>query len=175
MRHRGIKFSWAAPRNESCNWRNNGTVAWACGIYGCQWRKCNIRLAYARSPDDFHARVQIFYMAFRSRRSHGFSRCISSRPRDREINRSKSETHAAHIRISFVDRFDLWKLVSIFFFSAERITLLAARNSNQSVSRTYYSTPPQSLAAQVRCNVERQRDGTESYCWIINKFSLCSS
>lgn len=93
-------------------------LAWACGIYGCQWRKCNIRVAdtaAARSPDDFHARVEIFYMASRSRRSHAFHG-VFLRARDREINRSKSETHAAHIRISFVDRFDLWKLVSTFFF-----------------------------------------------------------
>lgn len=126
------------------------------GIYGCHWRKCNIRTADTDRFDcrTIFMRAEDFLQA--SRISVGvtlFSVYFFS-SRDREINRSKSETRAARIRISFVGRFDLWKLVSIFFLPTERITLLAARNSNQSVSRTYYSTPLQSLAAQVRCNVE---------------------
>lgn len=169
MRHRGIEFSWAAPRNESCNWRNNDAVAWArvesmavigeSVTYAWPTPSDSIAGRFSCAPEIFYTGVGVTL----------FPVCFFS-SRDREINRSKSETRAARIRISFVGRFDLWKLVSIFFLPAERITLLAARNSNQSVSRTYYSTPPQSLAAQVRCNVERLR--CRSRCLIRDEFLL---
>lgn len=163
MRHRGI--DWAAPYDESCNWRNNDIVAWACGIYGCHWRKCNIRLAdtAARSLDDFHAcwrfsiesldRVgvtlfSVYFFAF-----------ATGSPR-REINRSKSETHAAHIRISFVARFDLWKLVSIFFSPPNE--------SCCSLHATRINLCPEPIIQRRRSHwrhkcvtMLRQRDGTE--------------